>query len=82
MTENKELIEEISYNILQNEYLKRNKVNFNYENIPFQKIEYCFPEDWFIKYPLKYRIDILSYALKNNIDLETSLEKNIIGGQK
>ena len=65
-------VKEISYYILQSEYLKRKNIDSSEEN--FAKIVKVFPEDWFTKYSLDEKIKFISIALKNNIDLENVLE--------
>lgn len=65
---------EIAYDILQHEYLKRRNVPMSEEN--FGEIMKLFPFDWFTYYSLDKRIEIISMALKNNIDIEEALEIN------
>lgn len=65
-------VNEIAYNILQNEYLKRKNISSNEENL--KNIIKEFPEDWFLIYSIEERIRIMSIALKNNIDLEEAID--------
>lgn len=68
-------VQEIAYNLLQYEYLKRKKVFISESNL--KKIFEYFPEDWHIRYSLDDRIKIISLALKNNVDIEEVIqEKN------
>lgn len=65
----KENPREISYYILQHAYLKKMGCDLKENNEIYT--EY-FPEDWF-NIDLKARIEIISYALKNNLTLEESM---------
>lgn len=59
---------EIAYNILQHEYFKRRNINADEEN--FKEIFNFFPNEWFTCLSLDKRIEIISLALKNNINIE------------
>lgn len=64
-------VKEIAYYILQNEYFKRRNIEIDENNL--LKIAKFFPKDWFILYSLEDRIEIISEALKNNVDIEIAL---------
>lgn len=59
---------EIAYDILQHEYLKRRNISINDGN--FNEIMNFFPNEWFNCYSLDKRVEIISTALKNNVDIE------------
>lgn len=63
---------EFAYNLLQYEYLRRK--GFSNSESELSEIFKVFPEDWFLKYTLKQRIDIISVALKNELDLSDVIE--------
>ena len=65
-------IKEIAYNLIQNEYFKRR--NIDVKTLDLSQIIKMFPEDWFLKYGIDERIDIITLALKNNINLEEAIE--------
>ena len=56
---------EISYLLLQYEYLKRKGIT---DDKDLEKISKCFPENWFL-YKLDVRLKLISLALKENKDL-------------
>lgn len=66
-------VNEISYLILQHKYLERNGMDGETD---LRKISELFPPEWFSEYELEGRVKIISYALKNNISIEDSI--NII----
>lgn len=65
-------VNEIAYNILQNEYLKRKNISTSEDNI--KNIILAFPEDWFLKYSIEKRIKIISFALKNNLEIQEIID--------
>ena len=65
-------VNEVSYALLQNEYFKRKNIDVSKGNL--NDLIKFFPEDWFLNYSLEDRINIISTALKNNIDLNDAIE--------
>ena len=65
-------VNEVSYALLQNEYFKRKNIDVSKNNL--NDFVNFFPEDWFLVYSLEERINIISIALKNNMDLNDAIE--------
>ena len=71
----KNKLEEITYNLLQNEYFRRRGINVSL--LELRDIIKMFPEDWFLKYSIDERINIITLALKNNIKLDEVIDLKI-----
>lgn len=65
-------VNELAYNLLQHEYLKKKEISQSEDNI--KTIMNLFPEDWFLIYPIEERIEIISIALKNDLDIRDVID--------
>ena len=66
--EDKDVLE-ITYLILERKYLERKQISNTKEAYK------VFPNNWFITYTLSDRVEILTNALKNNLELDVAIEK-------
>ncbi len=69
-------VEEISYLLLQNEYLKIMGVD-NFSEIEISKeFNKFFPENWMIDYDISEKIKLLSRAIKEKNNIKNIVEND------
>lgn len=59
----------IAYLLLKNEYAKRNNINDLSDEDVMKNYNKYFPQDWEIIFNVDRKIELLTIALKNNLNL-------------